>query len=398
MAENDTESVGARVARQRERRGFTQQGLALRAHVSKSLISKVETGAKPASPALIAAVARALRVSPTELLGQSYAEELRRDRMDALIEPIRTSMENWDMPLDWSVAPRPVALLHADVGHALVQRRQAEYLPMAHALPALIDEAVQAAHTVGGEQRRRVYGALAGTFRCAFTLAWAFGYGDLATVAADRLAWAAERAQEPALVGLHAYLRAQRTLASGRYDLSLAVVDRAVRDLDGVAAKRPAAVQAVVGSLHLRAAVIAGRAKDRQHADARLAEAAAMAGTTGELLDYGLTWGPVNVSVHAVAVASDLDEPGRAVALAEQVHLPRDWSRSRAGHHWIDLSRACTRVGRPEQALRCLQRARRLAPQQTRYHPTARETVLALRGQPVGLGDWLTDMGAWMGV
>jgi transcriptional regulator with XRE-family HTH domain len=77
------EHTGARIARIRKQRGLLQQGLAHRANVSKSLLSKVECGQKPASPALIAACARALGVSTSDLLGQPYAEELRRDRMDA---------------------------------------------------------------------------------------------------------------------------------------------------------------------------------------------------------------------------------------------------------------------------------------------------------------------------
>ena len=49
------------------------------------------------------------------MLGQPYAEELRRERMDALIQPIQEGLENWDIPLDWETVPRPVALIRADV-------------------------------------------------------------------------------------------------------------------------------------------------------------------------------------------------------------------------------------------------------------------------------------------
>ncbi|MEY2231454.1 helix-turn-helix domain-containing protein [Streptomyces sp. BF23-19] len=59
--------AGARIARIRKQRGLTQQGLAKRAHLSKSLLSKVECGQKPASPALVAACARALDVSTSDL-------------------------------------------------------------------------------------------------------------------------------------------------------------------------------------------------------------------------------------------------------------------------------------------------------------------------------------------
>jgi transcriptional regulator with XRE-family HTH domain len=285
------EHTGTRISRIRKQRGLTQQGLAMRAHVSKSLLSKVECGQKPPSPALIAACARALGVSTSDLLGQPYAEELRRDRMDALIQPIREGLENWDIALDWQTTPRPAALIWTDVERALVQRRQARYTDMVRDLPGLIDESVQAVHTSTGEEHRLAYECLAGTFRCVFTVAWNFGYIDLATVALDRLAWAAPRADEPGLTAMHAYLRAQTTMSSGRYDVGMRVIDRALRDLDGQESRRPAGIAAMRGVLHLRVAVIAGRMKDRDAADARLAEASALARSTGEVLDFGVTWG-----------------------------------------------------------------------------------------------------------
>ncbi|MFB6818890.1 helix-turn-helix domain-containing protein [Streptomyces sp. NPDC056347] len=398
MPESVEEHPGSRVARIRRQRGLTQQGLAMRAHVSSSLLSKVECGQRPASPALVAACARALGVSTSDLLGQPYAEELRRDRMDALIQPIREGLENWDVALDWQTAPRPVARIRADVRRALVQRRQAQYTDMVRDLPGLIDESVQAVHTSTGEEQRLAHECLAGTFRCVFTVAWNFGYVDLATVALDRLAWAAPRADEPGLAAMHAYLRAQTTMSSGRYDVGVRVIDRALRDLDGQDARRPDGLDAMRGVMHLRVAVIAGRMKDREHADARLAEARTIARTTGELPDFGVTWGPTNVGVHAVAIASEMDDFGRAVELAEDVRIPRGWTRSRAGHHWMDLGRAHVWAGHAEQALDCLQRARRIAPQQTRYHPTVRESVLALKRRDRTRSSTLTRYAEWVGI
>lgn len=398
MAQDIEEHTGARIARIRKQRGLTQLGLSMRSNVSKSLLSKVECGQKPASPILISACARALGVSTSELLGQPYAEELRRDRMDALIQPIREGLENWDILLDWDTAPRPVALIRADVQRALEQRRQAEYTDMVRDLPALIDESVQAAHSSSGEEERQAYECLAGTFRCVFTVAWKFGFIDLATVALDRLAWTAPRADEPGLSAMHAFLRAQTTMSSGRYDVGMRVVDRALRDLEGQDARHPTGIEAMRGMLHLRAAVIAGRAKDSNQAEARLGEARALAQRTGELPDYGVTWGPTNVAVHAVAMATEMDDFRLAIERATDVHIPRGWTRSRAGHHWMDLGKAYAWENRPERALDCLRQARRIAPQQTRYHPTVRETVLALKRRERSRSDSLAQYAEWVGV
>ncbi|MDT0308276.1 helix-turn-helix transcriptional regulator [Streptomyces sp. DSM 44917] len=398
MTDNDGAHVGARIAYYRKRRGLLQQGLAMRANVSKSLLSKVECGQRPASKALIAACARALNVTPADLLGQPYADELNRAGLEVVIQPLRIAMENWDVPLDWETRPRPVALIRSDVDQALEQRRQAKYLEMAQSLPGLMDECVHAVHTTTGEERRIAYECLAGTYRCVFTLAWALGYLDLATVAVGRLAWAAPLADEPAFAALHAYIRSQTNMGSGRYDLGMRVVDRALRDLDRVDSRRPVGLQAMRGMLHLRAAEIAGRAADPDLAEVRLAEAGGIARQTGEVPDWGMTFGPTNVGVHGVAIAVDLYEFGQAVDRAQDVRIPRGWTKSRAGHHWMDLAKAHAWAGDAAAALDCLARARRAAPQLMRYHPTTRETVVHLRKQERVRSGPLADLAGWIGL
>lgn len=52
------EHTGIRIARARKRRGLSRTDLAALANVSRSLIAKVEIGDNPATPSLIAAVAK----------------------------------------------------------------------------------------------------------------------------------------------------------------------------------------------------------------------------------------------------------------------------------------------------------------------------------------------------
>jgi hypothetical protein len=231
-----------------------------------------------------------------------------------------------------------------------------------------------------------------------FTLAWGFGYPDLATVALDRIALAAPLADEPGLFAMHSYLRAQTVLSSGRYQTGMWVVDRALRDIKGLDSRQSGGLQAMTGVLLLRAAVLAGRAKDSDHAEARLDEARRLARQTGEVADYGVAWGPTNVGVHAVAIASELGEHRQAIELARSVRAPQGWDRARTGHHWMDLGHANAWDGNLEEALACLLRARRIAPQQTRYHPTTRETVQALKRRERMRGNALVEFAEWVGV
>ena len=66
-----------------------------------------------------------------------------------------------------------------------------------------------------------------------------------------------------------------------------------------------------------------------------------------------------------------------AVTLNANFRLPPRTMRSRVAHHNIDLSRAWLLHGDHAEAWHALTIARRLAPQQTRYHPMVAETVLS---------------------
>src|SRR5580700_3453658 len=105
----DQDRAGARIAVIRKTRGWTARELAQHAHVSYSLLAKVESGAAPASPALIGAVARALRVDVPRVTGQPYeASRGQAGRLLASIVPIRRSVDTFDLPGD-GVTPRPFA-------------------------------------------------------------------------------------------------------------------------------------------------------------------------------------------------------------------------------------------------------------------------------------------------
>jgi hypothetical protein len=58
--------------------------------------------------------------------------------------------------------------------------------------------------------------------------------------------------------------------------------------------------------------------------------------------------------------------------------------RERVGQHYIDLARGYQLAGDRDRSLATLQLARETSPQQTRYHPQVRETVLTL-AESVGL-------------
>jgi hypothetical protein len=94
--------------------------------------------------------------------------------------------------------------------------------------------------------------------------------------------------------------------------------------------------------------------------------------------DYGLLFGPTNTAIHEVAIAVELGDADEAVRRGKDLALPADLPAERSSHHYIDLSRAWLWQGNTDRALACVAEADRLAPQRTRYHPMARETVTRL--------------------
>lgn len=105
----DDDSVGARVATLRKQRGMSQLRLAGDAHVSKSLLAKVETGHKPATQGFVAAVARALRVDVTEVTGQPY----RVEQEHAAVPELRRALTELVYPRWWTASLVPCTSWHA---------------------------------------------------------------------------------------------------------------------------------------------------------------------------------------------------------------------------------------------------------------------------------------------
>ncbi|MFF4603984.1 helix-turn-helix domain-containing protein [Streptomyces sp. NPDC001339] len=388
------EHTGARIAHVRKVRRLTQRELADLSHVSYSTLTKVEQGVLPASPSVIGALARALSAQVIELTGQPYLEELRQDQLDVLINPIREALNVYDLGPDPDVTPRPVEELeaHADKLCALV--RATNIKQVAADLPGLILEATTTAHTAPIDRNWRL---LASTYRTAYDVTTKLGFPDLCTVALDRLDWAAQRASDPVLSGLRQYLRALAYLRASDYRTGKRLVRLGMSTLEQ--AEPGHVLDAVTGQIHLGAAVLAGRDKDKDTAEGHLSEAERIAKRTGPAEKiHWLSFGPTNVGVHRVSVLAELDLYQEAVDSAHRISIPDGWPPSRLAHHHTEVARAQMWTGRTDSAFKSLLKARKLAPQQTRYHPTVRETYAGLEAAKRRMPDTFSNYGAWLGM
>jgi XRE family transcriptional regulator, fatty acid utilization regulator len=392
--------IGARIAHHRNERGLTQQGLAMRAHVSKSLIAQVETGKKPATATLISACARALTIDPAVLTGRHHRDLRDDEYLHALLGPVRCSLDLYDLPPDEEVRPRPLRALRTAVRKANKIAQSAEYTALAERLPALLSELHTAAHTWPSPDREAAWGLLAEAYRCGHTVGIALGMTDLSATALSRMDWAAQRAgvRGPGLRAAREYLRVTAYLRARDYDTCQRLNASGAALLEGAEPADPGVLVAR-GQLHLGAAVIAARMRDREAMKGNLEEAAKYAALTGE--DASTFWfgfGPTNVAVHRVMTLVELGEYGAAVAASRGMVFPPAWLPTRIGHHHFDLARAYRWMNRPDSALAELRRARRAAPEQARRHPLVRETVEALvraeNRKTVGLAEYAE----WIGV
>jgi transcriptional regulator with XRE-family HTH domain len=393
--------IGPRIAQARKLRGLTQEGLALRIPCSKSLVSQVERGAKPVTPWFAAAVARALHTDVASLLGQPYRGRTERaDRAHAGIPPIRVALGYWDVPPELDAAPRPLDLIRTDIRAIGELLDQVDFIRLGERLPGLIEELSAAFHANDGRERKDAAELLMNAYIAAKSVAYRLGYVDLVSVAVDRAAQAARETGKPELAAFLAEERCMVFFATGAYRAGLSFVARAHQEHGDALARGGEAGLAIAGSLHLRSAIMAAREVTRRAEAwdylAQARDAATQAGR--DTHHYGLVFGPSNVRIHEVATALELDDADEAVRLSEGFEPPRDLSAERSSHHYIDVARAQLMTGRRARALAALQHADRLAPQHTRNHPMARETVTALVSSHSRVPEALRAMAGRMGV
>jgi transcriptional regulator with XRE-family HTH domain len=395
-------SIGRRIQAVRRQRGLTAHGLAQRAAISYSTLTKVESGHLAASPTVTAACARALRVPVTDLTGQPYFDTLKQDQLEEMVAPLRHAVAN-PMLADPDVTTRPLEQISQDIAALDASRLRGEYMSIGAQVPALIEELlVTVERLTPGRERERAYGVLASAYRLAQTFAHKLGFLDLSLLALDRMERAAAQADEPYLPVVICHYRCDYFLYHGGYEIGLREIAAMEALLEEPARRGDPRALSALGTMHLKAAVLnSRRRRPTSAADVRerLTEARTLARhLEGQPDPYGLIFDRYNVEVHATSTQIDLGDQGGAVEHGERVRFPAGWAMNRAGHHYMDMARAYERIGRREEALASLVDARMAAPAQTRYHPTTRETVLALLRAHRTPPRQLSDYARWVGI
>ncbi|GLW64467.1 hypothetical protein Arub01_27110 [Actinomadura rubrobrunea] len=368
--------VGKRIARARKRRGLTQQGLAQRAKYSRSHLAQVEAGHKVATPAFVAAVAAALSVDPAEIYGQPYRGHTpHEDQVHGAISDLRRAMACVDVGPDLDVPPRTLDQLAAAIDAALQLRHQARHVQLSARLPALIEELTWHAYEVGGP---RAWTLLNRAHNIAASLTRRLGYNDLSGQIMERAAVSARQSEDPHLPLMITHRRALLMMGVAAYGPAVRLLDRSISRVDRA---RLDATE-VLGSLHLRAAVVSARGRRPSDAWEHYEQAVEVSRAAGgpSLDAHGTDFNPGNIAIHGAAIALELGDLDEAVRRDEQIPAPllAGLAAERRAHHHIDMSRVHVELGNYDTALERLVAADRTAPQMTRYHPSARSVVTHL--------------------
>lgn len=334
-------------------------------------------------------LADALGVDPFLLL---FGRGAPHTAVHASLPALSAALATQEIPEDGPVRPLPE--LRADVDATVDWRLTAHYTRIARRLPGLLAELARARHQFDGPDRAALAALLVTACRSADAAAFKVGAWDLSARLIDLMRSIAPDADDPLLTASVAYVRTETFFAASAHTAGLRALEQA---LDTAPAPATAERAAARGALHMRAAVIAGRAGDIAATRMHFTEAHALADQVPEAVYHGTAFGPDSVRVHEVSVAVSLghDHVGRALEVAREWKPPIGLPAERRSGFYIDLARAYLWSGQADRSFEALKTARHIAPQHTREHPWVREDAGTLRRLKRADSEALTAFAEW---
>lgn len=217
------------------------------------------------------------------------------------------------------------------------------------------------------------------TYNAVTSLLFKLPASKLEWISTNRATRAAQRTENPHLI---AETRRQFAIAqrrAGRPDMTMDIAVQAAETL--LSQRHPALPANLAGHLYCTAAYGAARKGDRARTYELLAEAKKLA-TIAETLpptEWDHFAAAVQVDVYGISCATALGDPGTALRYIRAVPLDALPTTERKGRYLVDAATAFTAAGQPQQAVRALAAAARIAPQETRNRPAATSLASTLR-------------------
>jgi len=266
-------------------------------------------------------------------------------------------------------------------------RQSARYAELGELLTGLLRETVAHLGTsIGGASAPTAVSAAVHAHNTVSSLLKRLEAFEMAAIAADRAFRFAEQAEDSLLTGTATLRLANVFLAAGR---DAEAMETAAHGADAVppgAEARPEAF-ATFGALLLTAAVAAVQMNEAAQAWEFLGHAKSAAGSLAtEQAGLCAVFGPVNLAIHGVQVATELGDFREALRRAERVEvakLPASLVERRTTL-LIDIARSQMGQGDHGAAGDTLLEAERLAPLEVRYNGVARGLLSGLLARSRG--------------
>ncbi|MFK0114727.1 helix-turn-helix domain-containing protein [Streptomyces sp. NPDC090994] len=383
----EAEEIGRRVRRARLRLGMPQADLAAALGKTQGWVSKMERGhIELDRVGLLNLLASELHVHPNDLIGRPYNSSPAENQWQVAAASIMRELRRHDLAPVFDGTPRPAQQLWQETTRLHRLRDAAANVAIMEVLPDLFRETRALVEVSTGHEQEEAYAIYAVCCKFAHTAAHALGHPELVAMACERAAWSARRSADPVMPAVADWMRVWDMWATADWDDAIALSDKALRSVQHEYDQgEPLAVRAW-GSLQLRAAVSAARAGRRAEARDRIKHAWA---ASGRMAEYGgppvydrhsLTFSPGNVQIHAISVALEMREQGRALSINRRMRpeVIESLPNSRRGHYSMDVARAWLWDGNRDKALKELEKAERIAPQLIRNHPIARSTLRSI--------------------
>lgn len=368
--------LGRRLREIRAWRGQSLEVVAGLAGISYGYLGRLERGEQPLSNrATLEALARALKVSPSEFNGQPWeiADGPAAEAYAGLIA-VENALEVCELGIDPGTEVREWPEIAADLAELEVVRESTDYAAACSLAPRLLTE-LHSAYVRRPQWRREV---LVGIIRCYYALAQTtkrLGVRGLPIMIVKAANACAEELESPAWIGFAVWLRgsiAGSLSRSQQYTRAVYTADRLRPHLDDASALQ------AYGMLHLSAALASAVQSDRDTANTHLAEAEAVAvRMDDEVGSFARLWfGRTNVGMWRASIGMELGDGAHAVELARDLPVDAIPSPSRRAHFYAEAGRTLlAEPKRRDSGLAMLLKAEDIAPQQVRTDFFVREAI-----------------------
>lgn len=368
--------IGVRIREVRTWRRQSLRAVAELAGISEAYLSMIERGRRSADGRqLVEAIADALQVAPSELLGEPspLVDPVSREA-HAGIEDIGIALAHNRLGQPYLEQPRSWPEVQADLRRFLGQLvPDCDYQAQAVLLPGLLED-LYATHAADPQHRQNSLVGLMYALQHAAALLKNLGAHGMPLLASMHMRYVADELGDPAWAGVAEWRVGQSS--GGDRRRMLTVSRRAAEALDGDPDPRS---RQVVGMLHLNAALASASVGRADDARTHLGEARDLVEATNGHDFADMHFGLPNWSVWRVAVGVELGEGPAVAEVAQQVQAPELPAAERRGMFYGDWARGMAQDKTTrDHAVVLLRQAEQAAPQRVRTNPYLRDTVADL--------------------